>query len=42
MYKDVKRSLVYDGMKRDVGLWVKQCLNYQQVKAAYQKPSGLL
>ena len=26
----------------DVGLWVRQCANCQQVKAEHQKPSGLL
>ncbi len=39
MYQDMKRSFFWKGMKRDAGLWVKQCLNCQKV---YQKPSGLL
>ena len=29
-------------MKRDVGLWVRQCANYQKLEAEHQKPSGLL
>ena len=28
-------------MKRDMGLWVRKCLNCQQVKDENQKPSGL-
>lgn len=35
MYQDMKRSFFWEGMKRDVGLWVKQCLNCQQVKAEH-------
>ena len=42
MYQDMKRSFYWEGMKRDVGLWVRQYENCQQVKAEHQKPSGLL
>ena len=38
----MKRSFYWEGMKRDVGLWIRQCANCQQVKHEHQKPSGLL
>ena len=42
IYQDMKRSFYWEGMKRDVGLWVRECVNCEQVKAEHQKPSGLL
>lgn len=42
MYQDMKRSFYWEGMKRDIGLWVRQRVNCQQVKVEHQKPSGLL
>ena len=42
MYQDMKRSFYWEGMKRDVGLWVRQCANCQQAKAEHKKLSGLL
>ena len=42
MYRDLKRSFWWDGMKRDVGEYVARCFTCQQVKAEHQRPSGLL
>ena len=42
MYKDLKRNFWWEGMKREIATYVSQCLTFQQVKAEYQKPPGLL
>ena len=42
MYQDLKMSLWWSGMKRDVSEFVTECLVYQRVKAEHQVPSGLL
>ena len=42
MYMDMKRLYYWEGMKRDIGEYVKKCITCQLVKCEYQKPSGLL
>ena len=42
MYQDLKISLWWSGMKRDVSEFVTKCLVCQRVKAEHQVPSGLL
>ena len=42
MFRDMKRTFWWAGMKRDVGEYVSRCLTCQQVKAEFQRPSGLL
>ena len=42
MYQDLKMSLWWSGMKREVSEFVTKCLVCQRVKAEHQVPSGLL
>uniref|UniRef100_A0A1J3DI19 RNA-directed DNA polymerase n=1 Tax=Noccaea caerulescens TaxID=107243 RepID=A0A1J3DI19_NOCCA len=42
MYRDLKRYYHWDGMKRDIAVWVSQCQTCQMVKAERRVPSGLL
>ncbi|KAK1410455.1 hypothetical protein QVD17_36992 [Tagetes erecta] len=42
MYKDLKGSYWWIGMKKDIAIYVAKCLTCSQVKAEHQKPSGLL
>ena len=42
MYRDLKMSFWWSGMKRDVSEFVTKCLVCQRVKAEHQVPSGLL
>ena len=42
MYQDLKMSLWWSGMKRDVSEFVTKCLVCQRVKTEHQVPSGLL
>ncbi|GJT37804.1 reverse transcriptase domain-containing protein [Tanacetum coccineum] len=42
MYKDVKEYYWSPGMKKDIALYVGECLTCAKVKAEHQKPSGLL
>ena len=42
MYKDLKMSFWWSGMKRDISEFVTKCLVCQRVKAEYQVPSRLL
>ena len=42
MYQDLKMSLWWSGMKRDVSEFVTKCLVCRRVKAEHQIPSGLL
>ena len=42
MYRDLKMSLWWSGMKRDVSEFVTKCLVCQRVKAEHQVPSRLL
>ena len=41
MYRDLKMSFWWSGMKRDVSEFVTKCLVCQRVKAEHQVPSGL-
>ena len=41
MYKDAKRVIFWNGVKRDVLEFVSKFLICQQVKAEQKKPSGL-
>ncbi|XP_042396513.1 uncharacterized protein LOC121986624 [Zingiber officinale] len=40
MYRDLKRSYWWNGMKKDIDVFVAQCLVCQQIKAEHQKPAG--
>ena len=42
MYKDLKRSFWWPGMKKDVAEFISKCLNCQKVKAEHQRPAGEL
>ena len=42
MYRDLKMSFWWSGMKRDVSEFVTECFVCQRVKAEHQVPSGLL
>ncbi|CAL2257126.1 unnamed protein product [Prunus armeniaca] len=42
MYQDLRRPFWWNGMKRDVAIFVSTCLTCQQVKAEHQKPAGPL
>ncbi|KAJ9557677.1 hypothetical protein OSB04_012291 [Centaurea solstitialis] len=42
MYRDLRKSYWWPGMKRDVGRRVERCLTCLQVKAKHQKPHGKL
>ncbi|XP_075473943.1 uncharacterized protein LOC142505001 [Primulina tabacum] len=42
MYRDLKNSFWWNGMKRDVAEFVSRCQVCQQVKAEHQRPGGLL
>ncbi|XP_042454612.1 uncharacterized protein LOC122038754 [Zingiber officinale] len=42
MYRDLKRSYWWNGMKKDIATFVTQCLICQQVKAEHQRPASLL
>ena len=42
MYRDLRMSFWWSGMKRDVSEFVTKCLVCQRVKAEHQVPSGLL
>jgi hypothetical protein len=42
MYKDLKQSLWWPNMKREVADFVAKCLVCQQVKAEHQRPAGTL
>ena len=42
MYRDLRRSYWWTGMKKDIANFVARCLICQQVKAEHQRPAGLL
>jgi len=42
MYQDLKQLFWWEGMKKDIGVFVSHCLTCQQVKAEHQRPAGLL
>ncbi|XP_042404664.1 uncharacterized protein LOC121994816 [Zingiber officinale] len=42
MYRDLRRSYWWNGMKKDIATFVAQCLVYQQIKAEHQRPARLL
>ena len=42
MYRDLRESYWWPGLKRDVSEFVAKCLTCQQIKAKRQVPSGLL
>ena len=42
MYRDLRRSYWWNGMKKDIADFVARCLVCQQVKAEHQRPAGLL
>ena len=42
MYRDLRASYWWTGMKREIAEFVSRCLVCQQVKAEHQRPAGLL
>ena len=42
MYKDLKEFYWWPNLKREIAVYVSNCLTCARVKAEYQKPSGLL
>ncbi|GFZ05260.1 hypothetical protein Acr_17g0008320 [Actinidia rufa] len=42
MYRDLKETFWWPGMKREIAEFVSRCLSCQQVKAEHQRPAGLL
>ena len=42
LYRDLKRTFWWEGMKREVAKFVSECLTCQHIKAEHRKPSGLL
>ncbi|XP_058202950.1 uncharacterized protein LOC131317411 [Rhododendron vialii] len=40
MYHDLRRTYLWEGMKKEVAQFVSTCLVCQQVKAEHQKPGG--
>src|SRR5262249_4098485 len=42
MYRNMKQFFWWAGMKKDIVEFVSRCLVCQQVKAEYQRPSGLM
>ncbi|XP_073120546.1 uncharacterized protein [Henckelia pumila] len=42
MYRDLQQLYWCSGMKRDIALFVSECLTCQQVKEEHQRPAGLL
>ncbi|XP_073304134.1 uncharacterized protein [Primulina huaijiensis] len=42
MYQDLRRLFWWPGMKKDIALYISECLTCQQVKSEHQRPAGLL
>ena len=42
MYQDLKDTFWWQGMKKDVALFVSACLTCQKAKVEHQRPSGIL
>ena len=42
MYQDLRRLYWWPGMKKDVAMFISQCLTCQQVKIEHQRPAGTL
>ncbi|WRX14200.1 Reverse transcriptase domain - like 10 [Theobroma cacao] len=42
MYRTIKESYWWSGMKRDIAEFVEKCITCQQIKAEHQKPSGVI
>ena len=42
MYRDLKKNYWWDGMKRDIALYVEKCHTSRQVKAEHQRSAGML
>ena len=40
MYHDLKEIYWWEGMKRDISMFVEECPNCQQVKVEHLKPRG--
>jgi len=41
MYRYMKQTYYWEGMKRDIEEFISKCMNCQLVKAEQKKPSGL-
>lgn len=42
MYQDLRQLYWWPGMKKDIALFISECLTCQQVKIEHQRPTGLL
>lgn len=42
MYREVKRTFLWNTIKRDISIYVSRCLTCQQVKSDEEKVPGLL
>jgi hypothetical protein len=42
MYRDLRKSYWWNGMKKDIAQHVERCLTCQQIKAEHQRPAGPL
>ncbi|XP_075521411.1 uncharacterized protein LOC142554631 [Primulina tabacum] len=42
MYQDLRRLFWWPGMKKDIALYISECLTCQRVKSENQRPAGLL
>ena len=42
MYRDLQSHYWWEGMKKEIAIYVSKCLTCQQIKAEHQRPGGLL
>jgi hypothetical protein len=42
MYQDLKKRILWHGMKREIAEYVTICDSCQRIKTEHQRPAGLL
>ena len=42
MYRDLQSHYWWEGMKKEIAMYVSKCLTCQQIKVEHQRPGGLL
>ena len=42
MYRDLQSHYWWEGMKKEIAIYISKCLTCEQIKAEHQKPGGLL